>query len=65
MRRFMVYAYPLHQLLELSNEDNTARACGTNRGGEKCLQDFGGETRRDETTWNPQEQAGRVWTELI
>ena len=47
------------------NEDNTARACGTNRGGEKCLQDFGGETRRDETTWNPQEQAGRVWTELI
>ena len=47
------------------NEVDAGVACGTYRGGEKCIQYFGGETWKKETTWNPQEQAKRVCTELI
>jgi hypothetical protein len=32
-------------------KNDLAGACGTYGGGERCIQDFGGETRGKETTW--------------
>jgi hypothetical protein len=45
-----------HQILFGNKIEKTEMggACGTYAGGERCIPDFGGETRRKATTWETQ-----------
>jgi hypothetical protein len=51
MRSFISCTHP-QILLGRANQDNEVRGtCGTHGIGEESVQDFGGKTRRKETTW--------------
>jgi hypothetical protein len=40
-------------LVSVIKEDEIGGTCGTHGGGERCLQDFGSEALREETTGRP------------